>query len=245
MKDGCNGRIRPAQARPRIHLHHAGAARAWVWDHHPDPPEAHCAIPGRQLRGGVQLLRPARERGPATSARLGTPYALAVDSNFNVYMADLPNGAVRVLKPSPIANAASVLAGPVAAGELVTLYGSGLGPEDLTINPPDATGAVSSEAAGTEVLFDGVAAPVIYTSATQAAALVPSISGSTTSVEVRYRGKTALGFTVPVAPSAPALFTYDSTGRGLAAATDQDHSYNGFTSSAMSGDTVTLFATGM
>jgi uncharacterized protein (TIGR03437 family) len=160
-------------------------------------------------------------------------------------MADLPNGAVRVLKPSPIANAASVLAGPVAAGELVTLYGSGLGPEDLTINPPDATGAVSSEAAGTEVLFDGVAAPVIYTSATQAAALVPSISGSTTSVEVRYRGKTALGFTVPVAPSAPALFTYDSTGRGLAAATDQDHSYNGFTSSAMSGDTVTLFATGM
>jgi uncharacterized protein (TIGR03437 family) len=88
-------------------------------------------------------------------------------------------------------------------------------------------------------------APVIYTSATQVAALVPSISGSTTSIEVRYRGKTVLGFTVPVAPSAPALFTYDSTGRGLAAATDQDHSYNGFNSSAMPGDTVTLFATGI
>ena len=208
-------------------------------------------IAGRALYGylayydGSPLHGYTGDGGPATSARLGTPYALAVDSNFNVYMADLPNGAVRVLKPSPIANAASVLAGPVAAGELVTLYGSGLGPEDLTINPPDATGAVSSEAAGTEVLFDGVAAPVIYTSATQVAALVPSISGSTTSVEVRYRGKTAARFTVPVAPSAPALFTYDSTGRGLAAATDQDHSYNGFTSSAMSGDTVTLFATGM
>jgi uncharacterized protein (TIGR03437 family) len=208
-------------------------------------------IAGRALYGylayydGLSQHGYSGDGGPATSARLGTPYALAVDSNFNVYIADLPNGAVRMLKPSPIANAASMLAGPVAAGELVTLYGSGLGPEDLTINPPDATGAVSSEAAGTEVLFDGVAAPVIYTSATQVAALVPSISGSTTSVEVRYRGKTAVAFTVPVAPFAPALFTYDSTGRGLAAATDQDHSYNSFTSSAMPGDTVRLFATGV
>src|ERR1035438_6822532 len=72
-----------------------------------------------------------------------------------------------------------------------------------------------------------------------------SPKASTTNIEVRYRGKTAAGFTVPVAPSAPALFTYDSTGRGLAAATDQDHLYNGFTSSAWPGDTVTLFATGI
>ncbi len=185
------------------------------------------------------------DAGPSASARLGSPYGLAVDSSFNVYVADLPNAAVRMLQPSPIGNAASVLPGPIAAGEMVTLEGSGLGPADLTVNPPDAAGAVSSEIAGTQVLFDGVAAPVLYTSATQVAALVPAIAGSQANVEVRYQGATAAQFTVPVAASAPALFTFDSSGRGLAAALDQDHSYNSFTSSASLGDTVKIFATGL
>jgi len=173
--------------------------------------------------------------GPATSGLLGSPYGLAVDSDFNVYAADLPNSAVRVLKPSPIANAASVLAGPIAAGEVVTLHGLGLGPEDLVTDSPDNV---------TQVFFDGVAAPVIYTSAAQVAAIVPSITGNAASVEVRYQGKTAAAFSVPLVQFAPALFTYDSTGRGLAAAINQDHSYNSLTSSAVPGDTVTLFATG-
>src|ERR1017187_7911118 len=77
------------------------------------------------------------------------------------YVADSPNGAVRVLKPSPIANAGSMLAGPIAAGEVVTLFGVGLGPEELVINPPDSTGAVSTEVGGTQVFFHGVAVPVI------------------------------------------------------------------------------------
>jgi len=182
--------------------------------------------------------------GPATSALLGSPYGLAVDSNFNVYVADLPNGAVRMLKPSPIANAASMLAGPIAAGEAVTLFGFGLGPASLVTNPPDGSGALGTEVAGTQVFFDGVAAPVIYTSATQVAAIVPSVTGSTASVEVRYLGGTAARFTAALVPFAPALFTYDSTGRGLAAAIDRDHSYNSLTASAAPGDTVTLFATG-
>ena len=182
--------------------------------------------------------------GPATSGLLGSPYALAVDSNFNVYLADSPNGAVRALKPSPIANAASMLSGPIAAGEVVTLFGVGLGPGELVINPPDSTGVVSTEVGGTQVFFDGVAVPVIYTSAVQVAAVVPSITGSTANVEVHYSGKTAAAFTVPLVPFAPALFTSGSAGRGLAAAINQDQSYNSLTSSAMPVDRLTLFATG-
>jgi uncharacterized protein (TIGR03437 family) len=124
------------------------------------------------------------------------------------------------------------------------LFGVCLGPGELVINPPDNAGAAGTEVAGTQVFFDGVAAPVIYTSAVQVAAVVPSITASTANVEVRYHGKTAAAFTVPLVPFAPALFTSDSTGRGLAAAINQDHSYNSLTSSAVPGDTVTLFATG-
>src|ERR1019366_5117221 len=110
------------------------------------------------------------------------------------------------------------LAGPIAAGEVVTPFGLGLGPGELVIKPPGSTGATGTEGAGAQGFFDGVAAPVIYTSAVQVAAVVPSITASTANVEVRYHGKTAAAITVPLVPFAPALFTSDSTGRGLAAA---------------------------
>jgi uncharacterized protein (TIGR03437 family) len=171
--------------------------------------------------------------GPSVTAQIGMPYGLAVDPDFNVYLADLPNAAVRILKPSPIANAASVLYGPIAAGEIVTLHGFGLGP-----------GTLSTSDVGTQIFFNGVAAQVIYSSATQVAAIVPSITGSTANLEVRYLGNTALSFSVPLLPYAPSLFTSDATGRGLAAAIDQDGSYNSLTNSAVAGDMLTLFATG-
>lgn len=171
--------------------------------------------------------------GPSVTAQSGMPYGLAVDPDFNVYLADLPNAAVRVLKPSPIANAASVLHGPIAAGEMVTLHGLGLGPDTL-----------STSDASTQIFFNGIAAQAIYSSATQVAAIVPSITGSTANVEVRYLGNTALSFSVPLLPFSPSLFTSDTTGRGLAAAIDQDGSYNSLTNSAVVGDRITLFATG-
>jgi uncharacterized protein (TIGR03437 family) len=175
--------------------------------------------------------------GPATSAKLNTPFGVAVDSNSNVYFADLANSAVRLLRPSPIANAASILGGPIAPGELVTLYGTGLGPVQLTTSAP--------ELADTQVLFNGVPAPVVYSSATQVAAVAPdSLSGTNVNVEVRYQGKSASAFTAAVAPAAPALFTADATGKGLAAAVNQDGSYSTTTNSAGIGSTISLFVTG-
>jgi uncharacterized protein (TIGR03437 family) len=171
--------------------------------------------------------------GPSVTAQIGMPYGLAVDPDFNVYVADLPNAAVRILKPSPIANAASVLYGPIAAGEIVTMQGFGLGP-----------GALSTSDVGTQIFFNGVASQAIYSSATQVAAIVPSIIGSVANVEVRYLGNTTLSFSVPLLPFAPSLFTSDATGRGLAAAIDQNGSYNSLTNSAVAGDMITLFATG-
>ena len=70
----------------------------------------------------------------ALDARLNQPWGVAVDANGNVYVADPANNAVRMLAPvsagitvSAVTNAASNLAGAVAPGELVVLYGSGLG----------------------------------------------------------------------------------------------------------------------
>ena len=70
----------------------------------------------------------------ALDAQLNQPWGVSVDANGNVYVADPANNAVRMLAPvsagitvSAVTNAASNLAGAIAPGELVVLYGSGLG----------------------------------------------------------------------------------------------------------------------
>jgi uncharacterized protein (TIGR03437 family) len=195
--------------------------------------------------------------GPAANARLGSPYGVAVGPRFEVYFADVPNSAVRMLRPSPIGNGASNLPGPIAPGEIVTLFGHGLGPgqlaqglrgsltargaseEERGFSPPHQRPAV------TQVFFNGSAASILYASAAQVAAVVPTgIGGASANVEVRYRGKTVEPFTVPLVASAPALFTADATGKGTAAALNQDGSYNTLTHAEYDGRTVSLFATG-
>ena len=72
-----------------------------------------------------------------------------------------------------IVNAASYAQGAISPGEVVTLFGTGLGPANLVGLTLDANGGVSTTLAGVRVLFDGVAAPLIYVSGTQVAAVAP------------------------------------------------------------------------
>ncbi len=55
--------------------------------------------------------------------------------------------------------------------------------------------------------------------------------------------KTA-AWTLPVAASAPAIFTVDSTGTGQAAIVNQDSSINGAANPAARGSTISIYATG-
>ena len=64
---------------------------------------------------------------------------------------------------------------------------------------------------------NGIAAPVLYTSATQVAALCLTRSrGTTAQVSVTYRGEIAAEVAPPFCP--PSLFTSNQTGTGYAAA---------------------------
>ncbi len=82
-----------------------------------------------------------------------------------------------VTKPAPevggITNAASFAPGPVAPGEFVTIFGTAVGPAtpvNLTLTP---AGTVDTILGDTQVFFDNIAAPVIYSSATQVSVIVP------------------------------------------------------------------------
>src|ERR1019366_186980 len=87
--------------------------------------------------------------------------------------------------------------------------------------------------------------PMIYTSAAQVAAVVPyGITGNTAQVTVTFQGQTTGVFSVPIASSAPGLFTSDGSGKGQAAAVNQDNSLNTGGTPAKVGDVIVLFATG-
>lgn len=146
-----------------------------------------------------------------------------------------------------VANSASWTGSAVAPGELVTIGGSLLGP--LTgvsggIDP--VSGKLVTQLAGTTVTFNGVAAPLLYASATQINAIVPyEIAGcAQVTVQVQIQSNTSAGMSLPCASAAPGIFTFSASGTGQAAAANQDGTFNGPSSPAPKGSYVTLYFTG-
>jgi uncharacterized protein (TIGR03437 family) len=157
-----------------------------------------------------------------------------------------------------VTNAASYgFSGLITPGEIVVLYGSALGPSSLVAATVGSDGLYDTQLAETTVSFNGTPAPIIYTSATQVAAIVPYEITSTTptsgpqagqiTVTATYQGEssTTIEEFIPlIMSSAPGLFTLDSTGHGQAAAINQDGTLNTATTPAKVGDVISLYATG-
>ena len=145
-----------------------------------------------------------------------------------------------------VTNAASYANKGVAPGEIVVIFPTNVGPATLAGNGLDASGKVVTTIAGTRVLFDGVAAPMIYTVKNQVSAVVPyEIAGqSSTQVQVEYNGIRSVAVTVPVLPAVPGLLTANSSGTGQAVAVNQDGSLNSASNPAARGSVVILYATG-
>ena len=146
---------------------------------------------------------------------------------------------------SSIVNAASLLPGPISPGEIVILFGI-LGPDatsDLQIGP---NGKLRTSIYGIRVLFNGQPAPLIYVSARQINAIAPyELAGrSTVQVEIDMSGIHSSAVSLPVAPSAPGLFSQTGSGQGAAAILNQDSSPNTPLNAAPRGSIIQIFGTG-
>jgi uncharacterized protein (TIGR03437 family) len=190
--------------------------------------------------------------GTAASAALNAPSAVAVTAAGNVFVADTGNNSVRLLQPqaggisiSALVNGASNLAGPIAPGEVVVIYGSGLGPATLTQFQLAANGLIPTTVAGTSVYFNSIAAPVLYTSANQLGVIVPfGITGSQVQVSAVYNGQYSASIAASVAATVPALFTLNNSGTGQAAAVNQTGQINGAAAPVKAGQVISLYLTG-
>ncbi|HLJ51642.1 MAG TPA: hypothetical protein VKU01_36800 [Bryobacteraceae bacterium] len=178
--------------------------------------------------------------GPALSAMLASPRDVVADMLGNVYFTDQDNNRVRKLTPglvtvTGIGNSLSGLPGTVAPGERVNIYGFQMGPSVGVSQDP--TNGIATNLAGTQVLFDGMPAPLLYVSASQIDAIVPyEIAGQTlTNVVVSVQGNNSTVFPVPVKDASPGILT---------TIYNQDGSINSPTNPANRGDTIYFYATG-
>ena len=133
-------------------------------------------------------------------------YPLRVASNTEPAFVNTGKIAAGAIAATGIVNAASFQNAAVAPGEMVTIFGTGFGPPAIAV-AQYADGQLPRSIGETRVLFDGIAAPMIYASAGQVTAIAPyGISGST-QVQVEYQGTATAPVSVPVAAAAPGIFT--------------------------------------
>ena len=145
-----------------------------------------------------------------------------------------------------VQNAASFVLGPVAPGEIVTIFGTAMGPATGVNLQLNASGSVATTVSNSGVLFDGVAAPIVYTSATQISAVVPyEVAGKTTTkVQVSYQGLLSNPLNIQVAAAAPGIFTANGSGSGQGAILNQDVTVNSPSNGADPGSVISIYATG-
>jgi uncharacterized protein (TIGR03437 family) len=176
----------------------------------------------------------------------------------NYTIADAPGGSCSLrtlsLANNGITNAADYAIG-ILPGGIQTLFGTGIG-SSTSVTSPHITpqNTVDTSLGGTEVLFNGVPGPMLYTTANQVSAIAPFGAGSGdvfmngqnyAYVEVQTNGKLSNIVQEPVILNAvPGIFSIDGSGTGPAAALNQDGSVNTVSNPAARGSVVQFFATG-
>ena len=145
-----------------------------------------------------------------------------------------------------VVNSASYAGGGVAPGEIVTIFGSGMGPNTPVGLQLDSNGNVARTLSGVQVLFDSVAAPLVYVQSNQVSAVVPyEVAAKTSSqVSVVYQNQTSAALTAPVVGAAPGIFTIDSSGSGAGSILNQDGTVNSTTNPVAAGSYIFVYATG-
>lgn len=148
-------------------------------------------------------------------------------------------------------SAASYASASISPGELVTIFGTNIGPATAATMSITGSGYVDTTLSNVTLTIDGQSAPLLYVSANQVTAQVPyeASLGAGKAVVLTNGSNPPANATVTIAATAPGIFTADGSGLGQAAAintsaTSGNVTLNSSTSPAHIGDTVSLYLTG-
>ena len=176
-----------------------------------------------------------------------TPGANRGDYQTTTYLAVIDFSAREEFAEYCQVNAASLenMDVSVAPGEIVSLFGVGLGPDDGITAQPDKIGNYPRQLGGTRVRIGDIGLPLLYVSKSQVNAVVPYglsvTAGAGVQLTVEHGDFHASYPLQLVFPSRPGIFQQN----GQAAALNEDGSVNGAAKPAPLNSIVTVFATGL
>lgn len=171
--------------------------------------------------------------------------SIASVSNGSWFLARFAqNPAAQPVQLVCIVNAASFYAAPIAGGEIVSLFGIGLGPVQGAQAQASVESGFPSQISNVQVTFNGNAAPLLYVQDGQINAIVPwsLATASKAQICVSYNGSQTNCLQWPVTSAAPGVFTVDGY---YAAALNQDGTINSAANPAAPNSIVSVFATGL
>jgi uncharacterized protein (TIGR03437 family) len=159
----------------------------------------------------------------------------------------LPAGSV-----SCAVSAASRGGRSIAPGEIIDVFGNGIGPAQ-TVFASAASGQIPTSLGGVQVLFNGIPSPLLLVGPNQIRTVVPfetapatlNFTGSSVTIQILNGSTTVQPVTVPVAVVAPAIFTADGRPAGQALMINEDGTLNSEQNPARQGSIVTIYATGL
>jgi hypothetical protein len=144
-------------------------------------------LSGLRILSGGTIRRIVSQTNPRTYTNDGpaslssvTPIAVRMDNAGRIYIVDhgytssyptrTADASIRLLRPTnqtiligSVRSAASQVVEPISPGKIVVIYGDGIGPVQLVQNVA-RDGLYPTKVGGTQVYFDEVAAPIIYSS---------------------------------------------------------------------------------
>jgi uncharacterized protein (TIGR03437 family) len=116
-----------------------------------------------------------------------------------------------------VANAASSDNTSTAPGEILSIYGTGIGPALPTSPQCDQNGNVTKSLGGITITFDGIPAPILFAAPGQINLVAPfSLQPGTTHIELRNSGTLVLAidwFTTPTVSRCVAILCGRIAGR--------------------------------
>lgn len=173
--------------------------------------------------------------------------AVTAGANYELSFAiraPTPTGSGVFINPHGVTNAASFapVGAPLSPGGFFTIFGSGLAAATTVASGlpfPTALGNV-------QVMVNNTAAPIYLASSGQISALVPqNATGTTASIVVVNNGQQSNTVEIPLARTAPGIFTIPPAGTGPGALLHANFTLVNADAPARRGETVQLFLTGL
>jgi uncharacterized protein (TIGR03437 family) len=189
---------------------------------------------------------PSVPLGPATVAADGN---LIVAGNLpgqsGITLAELTTvpGPPKLVESCIMQAASPNLSGPLAPGEVVSIYNAGFGPEQGVGAHPSGN-KFGTDLAGVQVLIENTPVPLLYVSSTQINLVAPYLLYGRVAAHIKIvtADATSNEVILGVRTSAPEIFQNQP---GTAAILNQDGTVNGPDHLAHIGDTVAMFVSGV